>query len=173
MSSNLLFLLVEGSDDERFAQAVLEKPFLKKYHAVKIISFAQRPKKYVDGLIRSAKSMSADYVLLTDINSSPCVTHRKTKISEKFRLCDFDKIQVVAPEIESWYVAGLDTHSIDNLKIARFDSVNLITKEIFDSITPPKMHRRDFLIEVLKHFSLDTAKANSTSFQYFCTKHNL
>jgi len=47
----LLFIWVEGDDDERFFNKVLVPKFLEKYSGVKIIKYAAMRKKKVDNLV--------------------------------------------------------------------------------------------------------------------------
>lgn len=173
MENKLLFLLVEGPDDERFAETILKELFLRDYYAVKIIRYAQKTKKYINNLIKSANAMNADYILLTDFNSSPCITHRKHKMLKEFHFCEENNIQVVQQEIEGWYVAGLDSQSLSRLKLSPFEPSDSITKEQFNAIIPKKFQRRDFLIELLKNFSFDFATKQNRSLHYFAEKYRL
>jgi hypothetical protein len=173
VENKLLFLLVEGPDDERFAETVLKELFLREYADVRIIRYAGKTNKYVNNLIKSANAMDANYILLTDFNSSPCITHRKNKILNVFRFCDESKIQVVVQEIEGWYVAGLNSQSQNNLKLSSIEPSDSITKEQFNVIIPKNFQRRDFLIELLKNFSFKFAIKQNTSLKYFAEKYNL
>jgi len=67
----LLFIWVEGDDDERFFNKVLVPKFLGKYSGVKIIKYATMKREKVDNFIKSIKAMGEDYIYLADINNSP------------------------------------------------------------------------------------------------------
>ena len=77
----LLFIWVEGEDDERFFNKILVPKFLEKYSGVKIIKYATMKREKVDNFIKSIKAMGADYIYLTDINNAPCVTAKKRRNS--------------------------------------------------------------------------------------------
>ena len=53
----LLFIWVEGDDDERFFNRILSPKFQEKYDTVKIIQYAKMKKEKVDNFIRSIKAM--------------------------------------------------------------------------------------------------------------------
>lgn len=169
----LLFFLVEGVDDERFVQRVLQQAFRRQGYSIKIVPYAQKSHKQVNRLITSIRAMGADYILLADLNSANCVTQRKEKVKQKLSFCADDCIRIVIQEIESWYLAGLDERQCRKLKIPVHENTNDITKEQFNKLRPAKMIRLDFMIEVLKYFSVDTAVSQNASFAYFAQKHRL
>ena len=169
----LLFIWVEGDDDERFFNKILSPKFQKKYGNVKIIKYAAMKKEKVDNFIRSIKAMRADYIYLTDINDSPCVTAKKEETQNKYPNIDKDKIIVVIKEIESWYLAGLDNKACKQLKIKNFTNTDNVTKEKFNALIPKKFTSRiDFMSEILKNFSIEIAKQKNNSFQYFVERYD-
>jgi len=169
----LLFIWVEGNDDERFFNKILSPKFQRKYDNVKIIKYATMKKEKVDNFIKSIKAMRADYIYLTDINNFPCVTAKKEEIQKKYPNIDKNKIMVVIKEIESWYLAGLDNKACKRLKINNFANTNNITKEKFDAMIPKNFTSRiDFISEILKNFSIKIAKQKNESFQYFVKKYD-
>ena len=88
-SYKLLFIWVEGDDDERFFNRILSPKFQKKYGNVRVIKYAKMKKEKVDNFIRSIKAMRADYIYLTDINDSLCITAKKEETQKKHP--DIDK----------------------------------------------------------------------------------
>jgi len=145
-----LFICVEGNDDERFFNEIFIPKFKEKYDTVKIIA------------------MGADYIYLTDINDSPCITAKKEETQSKYKNIDNDKIIVVIKEIESWYFAGLDNTVCRQLKIKNFANTDNVTKEKFNTLFPKKFTSRiDFMSEILKNFSIEIAKQKNKSFRYF------
>ena len=169
----LLFIWVEGDDDERLFNKTLAPKFQEKYNAVKIIKYATMKKEKVDSFIESIKAMGADYIYSTDINDSPCVTAKKGKILNRYKNIESDKIIIVVKEIESWYLAGLDSKACKQLKISNFASTDNITKEKFNALIPKKFTSRiDFMSEILKNFSIDMAKQKNNSFRYFVEKYD-
>jgi hypothetical protein len=129
-------------------------------------------KEKIDNFLKSIKAMGADYIYVTDINNSPCVTARKKEIQSRLRNIDEDRIVVVIKEIESWYLAGLGSVETKKFKIRSFSGTDSITKERFDSLIPRTVDSRiDFLLETLKSFSIETAKQKNKSFRYFIEKY--
>jgi len=164
----LLFIWVEGDDDERFFNKILSPKFQEKYDTVKIIRYAKLKKEKVDNFIKSIKAMGADYIYLTDINNSPCVTAKKEETQKKHPNIDKDRIIAVIKEIESWYLAGLDNKACKQLKINNFANTDNVTKEKFNALIPRKFTSRiDFMSEILKNFSIEIAKQKNKSFRYF------
>ena len=45
-----------------------------KYDWVQVWMYAQEPQKKITSFLRAVEAMGADYLLLTDIDNSPCVS---------------------------------------------------------------------------------------------------
>lgn len=166
-----LWVLLEGKDDDRFFDAI--KPvFEGRYDDVRSWRYAQKPEKKIKGFLQSLRAMNADYSFWRDVNSEPCATSRKNKLKNKYgRRIDPSKVVVVVQEIESWYLAGLDDTGTERLKIRRLCKTDDITKEQFNSLVPDRFDSRiDFMVEILKRFSIDTARQKNKSFDYFMAK---
>lgn len=170
-----LFIWVEGEDDRRFFKEILEPKIQKKYNFVVTRRYAALKKEKIDNFLRSIKAMGADYIYVTDIDNSPCVTAKKQKMQNKLRNIDTDKIIVVIKEIESWYLAGLDKKSGKSLGIKNKipDTTDTIIKKQLDSLMPKKFDsRKDFMLEILKVFSIEIAEQKNKSFKYFFDSYN-
>jgi len=169
---NRLWILVEGNDDEKLVTKI--KPvFEEKYKSVTIWKYAQQLHKKTCGFLRSISSMqSSDYFFLQDINQSPCITAKKEKVKDEYgEIINLTKVVIVIKEIESWYLAGLNDVACRELRIKILNNTNAITKEDFNRIKPQKYDSRiDFMQEILKRFSIETAKEKNTSFDYFMSK---
>ncbi|RJS80423.1 MAG: hypothetical protein DRP84_12435 [Spirochaetes bacterium] len=173
MPYKLLFIWVEGDDDKRFFDKILLLKFQEKYDTVKVIKYAEMKRGKVDNFIKSIKAMGADYIYLTDINDSPCITAKKKEIQSKYKNIDNDKMIVVVKEIEGWYLAGLDNKVCKQFKIDSFANTDNVTKEKFNALIPKKFTSRvDFISEILKNFSIEIAKQKNNSFQYFAKKYD-
>ena len=167
------YICVEGEDDERFFKKIMEPKLQKKYDFVETIRYATMKKEKFDNFLKSIKAMGADYIYVTDINNSPCVTAKKQKTINKLRNIDEDKIIVVIKEIESWYLAGLSNTESEKFKISTPSITDDITKEKFNSLIPKKFDSRiDFMLEILKFFSIEIAKQKNRSFRYCIEKYN-
>ena len=171
MASKRLWILIEGNDEKRFFERI-KRFFEEKYDFVQTWKYAQEPTKRVENFLNSIERMSSDYFFLKDINDSPCVTDIKEKIGKKYRRrIKPERIIIVIKEIESWYLAGLDKKSLKEIGTKTLNNTDEMTKEQFNSLMPKKYdYRIDFMAEVLKRFSIETAKRKNKSFDYFIKK---
>jgi len=168
-----LFIWVEGNDDERFFKNLLKFGFYKKYNFIEIIKYAHMRRDKIVNFIKSIKSMGADYIFVTDINNSPCITAKKEEIKKRFKIIDTERVMVVVKEIEGWYLAGLDHNACKKLKINNIDNTANITKEKFNALIPKRFSSKiDFMTEILKIFSVEIAKYKNKSFEYFISKYD-
>lgn len=172
MKASLLFILVEGADDERFFRRIVIDKLSHWYGNVQIVKYADKTPKWVNNFINSIQKMGATYIFVADLDQCPCVTDRKTKEHNRYRNCELQYIQVVEQEIESWYLAGLTSKAGEQFKLSVKDT-NFLTKEQFNQLLPPKFGHRDFLVEVLKYFSWEIAITRNRSFKYFAEKYQL
>jgi len=172
MAYKRLWVLLEGNDDERFFARVIKPIFEEKYDFVRPWQYAQKKPTKVEGFLQSIKSMGSDYFFWCDINSLPCVTAKKKGVMDSYgRMLDANNIIVVIREIESWYLAGLNDKNCKQLGLRAFRNTDDITKEKLEELMPRKFDSRiDFMVEILKKFSAETAKRKNKSFNYFMTK---
>lgn len=168
-----MFIWVEGDDDERFFKRIIEPDLRKKYRFVETRRYATLKKEKIDNFLRSIKSMGADYIYVTDINDSACVTAKKKETLSKLRNVDEERIIVVIKEIESWYLAGLSDAMAKRFGIRDLTATDAITKEQFNGLIPNKFDSRiDFLLEILNVFSIAIAKQKNKSFRYFIERYH-
>jgi len=173
MGYRRLFIWVEGEDDKRFFEKIIEPKLRKKYNFAETRCYAALKKEKIDNFLKSIKAMGADYIYVTDINNSPCVTAKKQETQSKFRNIDKERIIVVIKEIESWYLAGLGNTEAERFKIPIFSVTDTITKEQFNSSIPKTFDSRiDFLLEILKIFSIEISKQKNRSFRHFMEEYN-
>lgn len=171
MSYRILFLLIEGGDDERFFKNQVEPILLNKYDTIKLWPYAKKSKKKIKQLLNSINKIGAKYIFIADNNNSPCITHRREAIKRTIPQLNDSRISIVVEEIESWYLAGLDDKEAEDLIKKSFSSTDHITKEMFNSYIPSKYDSRiDFMIEILKRYSIEIAKEKNRSFNYFKEK---
>lgn len=167
-----LYVFVEGNDDVRFFEKIIKPSFQTKLDDVNIFRYAEVKKEKNVNFIKSINSMSGEYILLTDINSSVCISVKKHQIKNKISNLKFDSITVVIKEIESWILAGLDNQSSNKLKVQNFRNTDTINKEQFNNLMKNKYDSRiNFMIDILNHYSIDIAKTKNKSFKYFCEKY--
>lgn len=165
-------VLLEGPDDTRFFDAILRPILESRYDYVQTWQYAGEKHEKTKNYLRAIKAMKADCVFLRDINASPCVTAKKEAIQKTYpRVVEPPNVFIVVLEIESWYVAGLDNGNCKQLGIRLSAKTDHIGKEQFNGLIPKKFGSRiDFMIEVLKRFSIETAKQKNKSFSYFISR---
>ena len=83
MGYRRLFVWVEGEDDVRFFDKIMKPKFQKMYDFIETRRFAALKREKVHNFLRSIKAMNADYIYVTDINDTPCVTAKKQEIKSK------------------------------------------------------------------------------------------
>ncbi len=172
MPYNRLWVLVEGSDDKRFFESILKPRLISRYDFIQTWEYAQEPSKRIKAFLNSILKMKSGYLCLADINDNPCVTAKKNSIKRKLKKAiQTERIMVVVREIESWYLAGLDDKSSQELNIRVPTKTDYVTKEQFNSLIPNRFDSRiDFMIEALKRFSVETARQKNKSFNYLMAK---
>jgi len=169
-----LFLLVEGEDDVRFFGRIIKPLFISLYDSVEIIPYASIKRTKVNSFLKSVRLMHNDYILVADIDSENSVKEKKQVLYSYFSNIDGGSIIVVVREIESWYYAGLSSESAQMLQVPDLSFTDELTKENFNRLIPRKYDSRiDFMFEILKYFSLDTAKQKNQSFRFFVERYHL
>ena len=174
MNYKSLFIFIEGDDDERFFEGIIKPKFEETYNWVKLSKYAKEKSEKVCNFLRNIDAMNGDYLYVADINDAPCVTSKKEAIQNKIKNCKIERMLIVKREIESWYLAGLDDTSSKNFGIKTSGDTERISKERFDDLKPKKFDSRiDFMLEILKSFSPETARRKNRSFKYFVDKYDL
>ena len=172
MDYKILYILLEGVDDERFFSSIVSPLFQDKYSYIVFYKYASEAPKKIRNFLKSIKSMNeknlADYYFVSDMDSNICITFLKDKLKNKFNIYDLSKIMIVIKEIECWYLAGLNNDFLRKYGISKCSDTCRIFKEDFNRLIPPTFSfRTDFMIECLKFFSIDEAKIFNSSFDYF------
>ncbi len=164
-----MWVFVEGKDDRRFVNAVLRPILEKEYDFVDTWEYAQETPKKVVEFLRAMKSMKAECLFLTDIDDSPCVSAKRDVLREKLpqALEPVDAV-VVVREIESWYMAGVGDEAGRQLGFVSPAHTDDLTKERFRTLMPKRFDGSvvDFMVELLREFRVDLARARNRSFGY-------
>ncbi len=172
MEYKRLFIFVEGADDERFFDKIIKPVLMEKYDSVEVRKYAQLKPEKIIAFVNVIRALKAHYILITDINNTPCVTQKKEKIEKKYKNVDNHRIVVVIKEIESWYVAGVSDADLSQNKVKKPKYFDDISKEQFNNLIPGRFDSRiNFMVELLKKFSIKVAKRRNKSFKYFCEKY--
>ena len=169
-----MFILVEGEDDVRFFGRIIKPLLIGRYDAVEIIPYASIKRSKVSSFLKSIRLMHNDYIFVADIDTERSVRDKKQILFSHFNHIDGSNIVVVIKEIESWYYAGLSGESAKSLSVPDLSFTDELTKEEFNSLIPLKYDSRiDFMFEILKYFSIDTAEKKNHSFKFFITRYHL
>jgi hypothetical protein len=148
--------------------------FEKKYDRVVIRAYASMKRAKFSALLGAVRAMGADYLVIADNDHAPCVTFKKDLVCRGISGLQPQRIRVVVEEIESWYAAGLDREDIEKLETAFPANTDGLTKEEFNELVPERFDSRiDFMMEILKVFSLDSARIRNASLDYFLHKEGL
>jgi hypothetical protein len=175
MTYKQLYIFVEGDDDERFVNQII-KPLMKNYSFVKLIKYSGLRQQEIVKFIQTFNNqVNTDYIFFCDLDSrgnALCVTQRKEKEQAKYSNCfDNSKIIVVKEEIESWYLAGISAKNLGLFKIKPFMDTEAVAKEDFERLIPKNFTSKiDFIIEVLKEYSLEESMTKNGSLAYFIRK---
>lgn len=174
MSERRLFILVEGNDDERFFTRVIIPLLSPRYRAVRLIKYACMRSNRVCRFIRSIHRAGDELLLVADIDKVPGVTAKKRILMERFGVVQPGEIMVIIQEIESWYLAGLETQDAHRLGVHPIPSTDQVTKEIFNATIPPQYTSRiAYMLEILSRFSIPSACRKNRSFHHFMDRYYL
>ena len=170
--TQILYILVEGPDDERFVERIIKPLIERKFSSVPIIRYARMSPSKVRNLLRSIHKQNDGYLLFADFDGDSCITSRKTNVINKFNFLNDNRIIIVKQEIESWYYAGLSGRACRTIGIRKLDKTDNLNKEQFISLISEKFPDVDnCMIEILNYFELEEAKKKNSSFAYFLRKH--
>ena len=113
-----------------------------------------------EAYLRNIRSnQDASYIYVTDLNAAPCVTAKKAAVRVGMRQVEDDRVMVVVPEIEGWYLAGLDSEHSARLGVNEPGATDQITKERFEQLRPRGFDsNREFMLELLDGFSVAAAR---------------
>ena len=169
--SRVIYTILEGDDDERFINKVIQPELEKKLFRVKVYKYAQTTRVELEKFVNLLNKSGTAYIFLADMDRASCYTKKKEWIKSKTtKNVNETRIAIVKAEIESWYLAGLDRQSATSLKIRHFSTTENIFKEDFNKISEKYASKIDCMTDILQKFSLDVAKIQNESFKYFCDK---
>lgn len=166
MTTQYLYVFVEGAIDELF----IEKLFIKELKLSKdnytIIKYASQEKKKIVNYIKSIKSIPIyDYVFIADQDGQ---LNKKEQKLKELPCLDEEKLFISIYEIESWIIAGISKNLIKKYKIKPIElDTSYITKEIFNSITPRRVNKIEFISSILSDFDLKNAVKLNESLNIF------
>ena len=168
-----LFILVEGEDDIRFFGRIIKPIFVPRYESVEIMAYACIKREKVNNFLKSVRQMGNDYIFVADVDQERSVRDKKQILYYWFHDIDGGSTVIVIKEIESWYYAGLAESGRQALGLPALPTTDDLTKEDFNELIPLKFDSRiDFMFEILKFFSLETAVRTNRSFKFFSDRYH-
>ena len=168
MAIRKLYIFVEGHDDQLFFERAVLPMLADEYDDIEVIQYAQMKKEKVNLYLQSIETLKFDYIFTCDIDYISTVEQKKKLIQNRFNLVASDKISVAIKEIESWFIAGFPDKVSRSFGIRPQKRTDNLTKEQFNQLYHRNFHSRiDFMIEILNHFSHETAKTKNRSYKYF------
>ncbi len=172
MSNRRLLVFCEGNDDADFIDTVV-RPELSGVYAqnIRTVRIAEKPNEKVRDYARNAARSGADVLLLYDKDDAPSVRARIDFLLDRYdRAIPEDRVFIVVIEIESWYAAGLDRQTSEDLLGRPLQRTDDLTKERFNALRPEGEPRASFLRLLLENYSIERARTKNHSFDYFCTR---
>ncbi len=168
MSLKKLYIFVEGQDDEFFFRRIIVPALKPYYDDIDVIQYAQMKKSKVDLFVLSIETLNFDYLMFADIDEMETTFDKKRFITGKFLNVRKEKLLIVIREIESWYLAGLSNKKAEEFHLEPFGSTDDVTKEEFNLVYQRIFHSRiDFMQELIKCYSIESAREKNRSFNYF------
>jgi hypothetical protein len=167
-----IVIFVEGVDDKRFFERVIQPVFEEKDYGVLVWTYQNEQPRKVRSFLQNIMQMGGCYIFTTDINNSPCITHKKQKVQRRFKGVDPAKIEVVIKEIESWYLSVINEDKCPTVvRRCCLPNTDDVDKEGFHAIRPSKFDSdTDFKLEILKYCSIEKAIQRNNSFRHFYEK---
>jgi hypothetical protein len=174
MAYSRLYIFVEGSDDDRFFYSLIAPLFKRHFNDVEVLKYAQWKKSKIIKFIESIKTLEFDYIFTGDIDQCDFANEKKRILKEKYPGLDYNKIDIVIAEIESWYYAGLTREFIEEHNLSDPPNTNQMTKEDFNQTYNNRFRSRyDFMAEIVSQYSFEIAIEKNKSLRMFLEKYKL
>lgn len=168
MSFDVIF--VEGFNDELFVRNIIDK---KNMNPVpNIVKYSEKEQTKIDTYIKVINERQGHLIFLSDYDpdSNPVPANKVNKLMGKYPNLREEQIVLAFPEIEGWYIAGLDDDSRKEMGLGKLPKPDKCTKEKFRACLPKKSSELDMSVQILDKFDLTTAMDNSESFRTFIKK---
>lgn len=173
-----VFIFVEGSNDMRFIENIIQPFFIdKKLINIFPIPYQQKKKKNIKKTISTYLAHNHNFIFLSDLDSDfyHCITSRKEKRQQEYSTLPLENIVIVKDEIESWYLAGIEDSINEIYDINIPENTENISKEDFEKILENSNvdSKIAFFNEIPKYYNIDLAIKRNNSLKYFIDKINL
>ncbi|HEY4699418.1 MAG TPA: hypothetical protein VIH27_03500 [Nitrososphaerales archaeon] len=172
MGLQKFYIYVEGNDDMRFFNNIVRNELVKRRYNVEVRAFIPYKKETFRKYISAHNLSKSKYLCIVDYDCSICITDKKNKIRASYNFIDPNRLIVVVREIESWFIAGVDNSNCAKMGIPIGICTESVTKGKFKKFMLKRYDDKvDFMMEILKCFSIQTARKQNRSFNYFYKKH--
>ena len=164
------FIFLEGYYDELFINRILVVQ--KIDYKVKLVQYAQEKDSKINNYLSVLISQNMPFLFLADEDGTNYSSNnlRINELKRRYPKLPEDKIVLVVPEIEGWYIAGLTKNNAMKLKLKNLPDPNVCTKELF--ISRLLAHSDGTLIRsaIMDSYNIEIAMKNSPSFRKFIEK---
>lgn len=166
MAYKEIYVFVEGDDDKRFFETVIQ-PRLPSYDHVMIYDYRRKKKKQVADFLRSVISMGAEYVFVADMDECPRISDRVASMKDRYPETSVERIQVVVREIESWYLAGASNTFLADAKVRCPSPRVEVSKEEFEGLFAHCLSAVEVKLKILEDYQIELALGRNASLKYF------
>lgn len=166
-----LFILVEGTDDERFFQNILEPRIDTDSVSLVLYRYSCKTQREVNGLLQTIYQMGAKCIFVSDKDGSPCFSQKKNRLINRFNRLDQSQIVIADREIESWYISGLDKTELRRLGLKQKLAPEEFSKERLAQLAAGKFPTNvSLLLHILSRFNLEVGISRCASLRYLVEK---
>lgn len=161
------FLFVEGYYDEVFVKKISEKLQIKC--EIKIVKYAMTQDAKVSSYLQSIISQKIQFLFIADrdIDHYKTTVDREKELYRRYPCLNSSNHILVIPEIEGWYIAGLNQKSVKKLKLKNLPLPDECTKEKFIATLPSQQDGTPIRNDMLKLYDIHFAETRSSSFRKF------
>lgn len=163
-----LYLLVEGPDDQRFFQSeIIDRTIKQLYRTVHVITWTNEPRDDLVNLVSGIIRNEGHYIFLLDKDSAfVCLEAVRQYALQRCPNINSSRILIVIREIESWYLAGIDSSLATRFDLSIPADTSDLAKSRLEQVarTLKFASPADFMVEILKTFSITNARGRNASF---------
>lgn len=163
--------LVEGSDDERFVNRVLEP---EMDYATEVIKYSQKPNDAVDNMLEVFDGVYQGHYFVTDLDRGQQDCHdcddREAYERERYDIRESFRILVAVDAVEGWYLAGVPDELANERSVYPPESTEHVGKDEFDEVyVDSEYTSKEYLkTEIVDNFDYELARRRNDSFRYVC-----
>ena len=161
------YLFVEGYYDEVFVKTISEHLQIKC--AITIVKYSSMPDAKVVNYLKSLISQKIQFLLIAnrDKDQYNSINDRENELIRRYKHVNSGNYVLANPEIEGWYIAGLNKKSVKKLKLKNPPLPDDCTKEKFIATIPSQQDGTHIRNEMLELYDINFAQNNSSSFREF------